>query len=176
MSSDDRPLIVDANVLIDYLDAEPSVLTLVAREAGPVFVATAVLAKVDQLDVTACEDLGLTIAEPSLGQLLEASVGRPGLAFDDVVCLIMARDNGWCCVTNDRALRAACRLSGVSVQWGLEIMLRLVAKSALSSRDAIEVALAIQRTNRAFITDAIVSEFKVKAEKAAGSSGRRRGE
>ena len=116
MISDYRPLIVDANVLIDYLDTEPSVLALVAREAGPLFVATEVLAKVDQLDVTVCEELGLSIAVPSLSQLLEAAVRRPGLAFDDVVCLVMARDNGWCCVTNDRALRAACRASDVSVQ------------------------------------------------------------
>ncbi|HOC41431.1 MAG TPA: hypothetical protein PKJ99_00330 [Thermoanaerobaculales bacterium] len=174
MISDYRPLIVDANVLIDYLDTEPSVLALVAREAGPLFVATEVLAKVDQLDVTVCEELGLSIAVPSLSQLLEAAVRRPGLAFDDVVCLVMARDNGWCCVTNDRALRAACRASDVSVQWGLEIMLRLVASSVLSSRDAIEVAMAIQRTNRAFITDAIVNRFKIKAARAEKASSLRK--
>jgi len=172
--SDYRPLIVDANVLIDYLDTEPSVLALVAREAGPLFVATEVLAKVDQLDVTLCKELGLSITVPSLSQLLEAAVRRPGLAFDDVVCLVMARDNGWCCVTNDRALRAACRASDVSVQWGLEIMLRLVASSVLSSRDAIEVAMAIQRTNRAFITDAIVNRFKIKAARAEKASSLRK--
>jgi predicted nucleic acid-binding protein len=175
LSRSDRPLIVDANVLIDYLDTEPSVLALVARETGPLFVAMEVLAKVDQLDVTVCEELGLTIAVPSISQLLEAAVRRPGLAFDDVVCLVMARDHGWCCVTNARALRAACRLSGVRVQWGLEIMLRLVARSALSSRDAIEVALAIQRSNRAFITDAIVDRFKIKAKQVAGTISRQDG-
>jgi predicted nucleic acid-binding protein len=165
------PLIADANVLIDYMDADPSVLGLVASETGPLMVAAEVLAKVDQLDTKTCERLGLKIAEASLDQLMEAGQRRPGLAFDDVVCLVLARDHGWCCVTNDRALRAACASSGVDVRWGLEVMLPLVSRTILSGREAIDVALTIQRNNRAYITDAILTRFRARVAKAAGSRG-----
>jgi len=169
------PLIADANVLIDFMDADPSVLGLLARETGPVMIAAEVLAKVDQLSTTTCDRLGLTIVEATLDQLIEAGQRRPGLAFDDVVCLVLARDHEWCCVTNDRALRAACEASNVDVRWGLEVMLPLVARAALSTKDAIEVALTIQQNNRAFITEPILRRFKAKAARAASSRRRSKG-
>lgn len=161
------PLIADANVLIDYLDADPTVLALIAEETGPVMIAAAVLAKVDQLDTSICDKLGMRIVNASLDQLREAGQRRPGLAFDDMVCLVLARDNEWCCVTNDRALRAACESCGVEVRWGLEVMLPLVARNALSADEATEVALTIHKNNQAYISVSIVERFKAKVAKAA---------
>lgn len=103
-------LVVDANVLIDYAEADESVLALVVRHIGPVFVPRDVLDEVDQFDEDTCTRLGLQIAEGSLEQLLEAGAGGGGLSFQDWMCLILARDNGWVCVTNDGRLRSATRV------------------------------------------------------------------
>ena len=102
------PLIADANVLIDYVNSDVSVLALLAQHAGPLYVATPVLEKVEGLDRSECERLGMVVIEPTLDQLLEAGQARGRLAFDDRVCLILARDRAWSCVTNDKALRRAC--------------------------------------------------------------------
>jgi len=170
------PLIADANVLIDFMEADPSVLSVLASEIGPVMIAAEVLEKVRLLDAATCERLGLTIVEATLDQLMEAGQGRPGLAFDDLVCLVLARDHERCCVTNDRALRTACEASGVDVRWGLEVMLPLVVGEALSAEDAIDVALTIQQNNPAFITEAIVRRFKAEVARAASSRRRPKGE
>lgn len=172
MKSPGPPLIADANVLIDFMDADPSILEMLAKETGPLMIAAQVLSKVDQLDTTTCESMGLLIVEPNIDQIFEAAGQRQaGLAFDDQVCLVLARDHDWCCVTNDRALRAACASARVDVRWGLEVMLPLVAQRALPSQEAIEVALAIQQNNRAYITDSIVTRFKMRVAEAAPSKG-----
>jgi predicted nucleic acid-binding protein len=159
------PLIADANVLIDYVNTDASILALLARHDGPVFVATAVLENVDQLDVAECERLGLTVVQPTVEELMEAGAKRGGLAFDDHVCLILAREHKWCCVTNDKALRKACSVEKVRLRWGLEVMLTLVEKSVLAAEDAVAVARAIRATNP-FISEAIVEQFEHKAREA----------
>lgn len=168
------PLIADANVLIDYVNIDASILALLAIHIGPVLVATAVLEKVDQLDVGECERLGLTVVEATVEELIEAGAKRGGLAFDDHLCLILARGHGWCCVTNDKALRRACASEGVALRWGLEVMLGLIEKAVLTTADAVAVAKAIQTTNP-FIGDAILEQFGRKARQAAQHGARRGG-
>lgn len=175
MATPRSPLIADANILIDYLEADSSILALLARHTGPVYVATAVLERVEQLTPGDCVRLGLIVAEPTLEQLLEAGDGRPGLAFDDIICLAMARDNGWCCVTNDRALRKACGAASVEVRWGLEVMLGLVEKSALSVEDACATAKQVRASNPRFISQAVVMAFEERAWAAAKAATRRKG-
>ncbi len=63
------------------------------------------------------------------------------------MCLILARDQGWTCVTNDGRLRRACADEGVAVLWGLQLMVKLVEAGELSADDAISVAEAIGETN-----------------------------
>lgn len=160
-------LVVDANVLIDYVNTDISVLSLVARVIGPLHVPDAVLDKVGALDRSECEQLGLQVAEPTLEQLLEAGDRRGRLAHDDRLCLILARDNRWRCITNDKALRAECAGVGVDVLWGLEPMLTLVAEGELNSGEAEAVAWAISESNPAFVTREIVMRFKNKLRRIA---------
>lgn len=157
-----RRLIADANVLIDYVGADTSVLSLLARHAGALHVPAQVLLNVDGLDAAECERLGLTVVDPSLEQLLEAGRRRGGLALDDHVCLVMARDHGWCCLTNDRALRNACGREGIPVLWGLEAMLGLVETALLPPVNAIEVATLIHKGNPMFVTSTVLAEFESK--------------
>lgn len=175
MSPRASALIADANVLIDYADIDRTVLVLLAKHVAPVYVAKQVLAKVDALDEGACAALGLRIAEPSLSQLTEASERRSRLAFDDRLCLILARDNCWRCITNDRALRRECAKASVAVIWGLEVMLEIIAAGALPAGDAIEVARAIHTSNPSFIPLSAVQRFEEKALKLASSQRQVRG-
>ena len=99
--------IADANVLIDYIKTYPTVLGLVAKHVGPVYVATDILMEVEQLDSAQCQAIGLRTIEGNLSQLAEASQRGGPLSFEDKLCLVLARDNGWTCLSNDRPLREA---------------------------------------------------------------------
>lgn len=156
------PLVVDANVLIDYANTDVSILTLVAGHLAKVHVPMPVLEKVDQLDATECARVGLVVVLPAIEQILEAGACRGGLAFDDRVCLILARDHRWTCMTNDRALRRACREAGIPAVWGLAPMLDLVRGGALDAVAAAEVARRIHHSNPRFVTTEIVDTFERK--------------
>ncbi|MES9905122.1 MAG: type II toxin-antitoxin system VapC family toxin [Sedimenticola sp.] len=112
-------LIVDANVLIDYANTDPSVLTLVSRHIGQIHVPSVVLEEVNQLNEEDCESLGLTIQEEPLEILTAAAEKRGALSFEDYVCLLLAKENDWVCVSNDRPLHRACESEEVTVMWGL---------------------------------------------------------
>lgn len=162
---DGAGFVTDANVLIDYCNAELSILALSARVLGPIYVPVQVLAKVNQIDRSGCDHIGLTPFEPSTEQLLEAGQGSPRLAFDDRVCLIVCRDNHWACLTNDKALRRACAEAGIQIIWGLELMVQLVGRGCLHPVDALHVAGRIHTTNPAFVDRSILQAFTKKISK-----------
>lgn len=159
--------IADANVLIDYARASPEILGLVVKHVGPVFVAAAILDEVEQLDEQMCLQHGLAVVEGSLTQLVEASQRGGPLSFEDKLCLVLARDNGWACLSNDGPLRDACKAQNVEVVWGLEIMLQLVETGCVSKEKAIEAAEAIHTINPMYITNRVVAAFRQKIKIAA---------
>lgn len=154
--------IADANVLIDYAETSPAILGLVAQHLGPVYVAAEVLEEVELLDVEQCQAIGLRLVEGNLAQLTEASQRGGPLSFEDKLCLVLARDNGWTCLSNDGPLREACKAQGVSVVWGLEIMLALVEGKHLTAAAAIQTAQAIHTVNPIFITARVLAAFQKK--------------
>ena len=85
----------------------------------------------------------------------------------DKLCLVLARDNGWACLSNDGPLREACKAQGVSVVWGLEIMLWLVQARHLDADKAIEVAEAIHLSNPLYITRKIITTFRHKVRQTS---------
>ena len=154
------PLVVDANVLIDYLAADANVLGLVSHQVGPVHIPRQILREVPRLGVEDCERLGLRIVDESVEQLLEAGRQHGRLSFYDHLCLILARENGWTCVTNDRALRRACAEHSVPVLWGLELMIQLVAGRQMTAEMAVKVASAIRESNPHHVTEDILVRFE----------------
>jgi rRNA-processing protein FCF1 len=159
--------IADANVLIDYAKTTSDILTLVAKHVGPVYVAADVLEEVEQLDEAQCQAIGLQVVDGNLAQLTEASQRGGPLSFEDKLCLVLARDNGWSCMSNDVPLREACKAQGVPVVWGLEILLTLVEGKHLTASAAIQVAQAIHAVNPMFITTKVLAAFQKKvAEKS----------
>ncbi len=142
-----RILIVDACVLIDFLDTEPSVFAIVARAVGPIYVASPVLSEEVGIDAAKAERLGLAVVEPP-GDIFEQSARtRGGLSFHDLLGLLMAKAEGWTLVTNDKALRSACERDGVDVLWGLQMLGLAVEAGALAPHDAIELVNRIAEIN-----------------------------
>jgi len=160
-------LLVDANILIDYLAGDLSVLTLVSKHIGQVYVPSTVLGEAVELTATECEDHGLTVVEPTLAQATFAAVKRGRLSPQDHTCLVLSRDHGWTCVTNDKRLRKACEEDDVELLWGLELMTLLVLKGQLEAEDAIDVANRIHADNPLHITPAILERFRQKVLSAS---------
>lgn len=158
MSSTRRLLIVDACVLIDFCNADPSLLALVAKHVGEVHVATPVFQEVEQLDESTALSLGLKLAEPSLEMMFEAASKRGPLSTQDWLSLLLARENGWTCVSNDGRLRRACSDHKVETLWGLELVVLLVERGGLPRERAKEVGLSIREHNR-FITRDVLQRF-----------------
>lgn len=154
-----RSFIIDANVLIDFARSDLSILGAAAQHLGDIYILSTVLDEVSGLDENRCSLLGICIFEPELAHLLAAGEKPGRLSIQDHLCLALARENGWTCVTNDRALREACRRDEVSMLWGLQLILELVQRGALSSECALKAADEIHRSNPAHITHEILSKF-----------------
>ena len=160
-SAGPRLLIVDACVLIDFCDADASVLGIISRHVGQLHVVSTVLDEVEQLDQNQAASLGLVVIEPTL-DMLDASARKRGrLSPRDHICLLLAKVNEWTCVSNDKALRTACGQDGVSVMWGLEVLGLAAASGGISPSEAEAVARRIGEANP-FITDAIIDAFVAK--------------
>ncbi len=153
-----RLLIWDACVLIDYCKSERSILKLTARHVGTIHVAGPVLAEVEQLDSGSAADHGIVVVNPPLDMAMRAAARGGRLSFQDRLCLLLAKENGWTVVSNDGLLRRECTSEQVPVLWGLEILALLVEAGALPPEDACAVAEAIHRANR-FITKQILQRL-----------------
>ncbi|MCK4303344.1 MAG: hypothetical protein KAY24_03825 [Candidatus Eisenbacteria sp.] len=159
MSKKPQPLLIDANVLIDYQRSDFSILGLVNQHVGHIYVLTPILNEVDGLDVVDCERLGLKAIEPELAQVTRASTAKGQLSFRDRLCLVVASEGGFVCLTNDKALRKACDDLGVATLWGLEIMITLVRSGAMRAADAISIAEKIHINNPLHVSQKIVDRF-----------------
>lgn len=166
-------LVFDASALIDIVDADPTLLTTVAREIGPVLIPIPVLREVSTLTEEDCDALGLTIVVPTLEQLDEAATARGSLSEEDHLCLIVARDLGAICVSSDGALHKACVAEGVDVWRGLRPLIVLVAGGHLEVRAAIVTVRAIRKSN-AYITTAVVHAFVIEIRSAGKKAAKRR--
>jgi predicted nucleic acid-binding protein len=150
-----RLSIIDACVLIDFLEADETILTLAAHHIGDVYVPTPVLLEVSGLDRARALSLALKLYDPTPDMLAQAIARRGSLSFQDHLCLAIARAEGWTCISNDKALRAACQADGISVVWGLQVLTDLVARRALSASAAAALGRAIADANKRMSADVL---------------------
>jgi hypothetical protein len=143
-----RLLLVDACVLIDFAKSDTSVITLVSRYVGEVYVATPVFEEVHDIDPAMAASLGIKLFEPPLAMLVAAAAKRGRLSFQDRLCLMVAKANGWTCVSNDRRLRESCEAEAVTVMWGFELLALLVEGKALTPTAARDIARNIAASNK----------------------------
>jgi predicted nucleic acid-binding protein len=154
-------LVMDANVLIDFYETDVTVLKLVSDQIGTVHVPTPVL--IEEVERIRREDwtaLGIVPVEPSIEIAVEAAGRRRGLSFHDWLCLLIAKEAGFTCVTNDMRLRRECEAEGVPVCWGLELLALLVDRAVLTRAAAMLLAEAIHRANPAFIGLKVLERFR----------------
>ncbi len=149
--------IIDASVVIDYLDVDKSILSLAASKLGRIWISVLTLQKIRQLGRPDAEKMGLSVLEPSPEQLREVKTPSR-LKEDDQVTIILARDSGYICITNDKRMHIRCREWQVPSLWGLDLMLELVRTGSLSRTRAEKLGRAIQEIN-AYLTPQILQQY-----------------
>lgn len=159
LSTDKLEYIIDANVLIDYLEADMAVLALLSRNIGQLYLARSVFDEIVGLTESTARKNKITIVTPSLELAIQAAAKRGRLSYQDHETLLIAKENDWECITNDKLLRQECSKEGVRFLWGLEPMKTLVAGRHLSKTDAKKIANMIHVENSRYITSDILKKF-----------------
>ena len=79
-----RFMIMDACVLIDYMNGEPDLFKLISSHIGPIYVATPILEEVDSIkSIEELEDLGLLPIEPEIEDVFTAEEMDGQKSFQD---------------------------------------------------------------------------------------------
>lgn len=159
-----KPILLDANVLIDYAQADDSILQLSSHHLGPIYVPDPVVEEVDDLSLPDYDRLGLVIVQPTTVQMFAAVTQSWNSKIADGICYVLCQDNRWTCATNDRKVRSKCIEEGVNSIWGTELMLRLIDLGELSADEAIEVIQTIKSNNK-YIGKKVVNAFITEAQK-----------
>ena len=163
--------ILDADVLIDFITADRTVLTPIVDHVGMLHVVSPVLRQVKIIGSREeLTGLGVVAIEPAIEDLYAAANTRSSADFEDQICFLTAKRHGFTCVTNDRKIRRQCKESGVRFLWGLQLILKLHKSSGIKTRRAIELAERIRENNPRHITAKIVDSFKVLINQQAGES------
>jgi len=76
--------------------------------------------------------------------------------MQDHLCLLLAKERGGTCVTNDRPLRRECKAQSVPLIWGVELICKLVEVGGLTSEGAKDVISCIHRNNPRYISQDVV--------------------
>lgn len=155
-------LIVDANIVIDYLDCDETLFILVKKHIGQVYLASPLLGEVKTLDLTSCHRLGIKIIDPTIEQLSWAAEQEFSISFQDKICLALARDHNWALVTNDKALRKRCESENITLIWGAELICLLCEAGGLHHDNARDIILVLHDNNPLFITKEIVKSALVR--------------
>lgn len=151
-------LILDANTLIDFCQSDKTIIKLICAHVGQIYLAMPVLSEIKAINKDECISLGIKLVEPELGQVMLAAKEKGSLSFQDNICLILAKDHGWTCVTNDKPLRRECRLAGIPLLWGIQLICILAESGGLPVKYAGDIILEIQKNNPKYITNNIVQK------------------
>lgn len=153
-------MIMDACVLIDFVKADRSVLKLISKHIGPVYVASTVLDEVNEIDnQDDLVKLGLIVLEPELEDLFEATSVLGPTSFQDRICMLTAKRHELTCVTNDKNLRRLCEQEGIDIYWGLQLLAELHNAGGITFEGAKEIAQAIHEKNHKHISEEILAKF-----------------
>ncbi len=158
-----RFMIMDACVLIDYMNGEPDLFGLISSYIGPIYVATAILEEVDCIDsIEELEDLGLLPIDVEIEDVFSAADMIGPTSFQDNLCFLTAKRKNLTCVTNDKNLRLQCENSSVLILWGLELVLELTKIGGISRKKAMQIAIEINVSNPRHISQKVLEGFMTK--------------
>jgi rRNA-processing protein FCF1 len=154
----DRPIITDANVLIDFYETGKEIFKILKEEVK-LYVPLLVLNEVSQLSLDEAERLGIILIDSCFELINEAESLKNGLSFPDNVCLLTALKENYICVTNDRKLKKECLNYGVKTIWELELIIFINERGRISKQQALNVVQAITKINNRITTD-IIKDFE----------------
>jgi len=158
-----RFMIMDACVLIDYMNGEPDLFRLISSYIGPIYVVTAILEEVDCIkSIAELEELGLFPIDVEVADVFLAAEMIGPTSFQDDLCLLTAKRQNLTCITNDKKLRVQCENSNVSILWGLELVLELAKLGGISRKRATQIAIKINVSNPRHISQKVLDGFIAK--------------
>jgi len=170
--SADECLIVDADVLIDFIKADRNIISIIIKHLAPVYVVRQVLKQVKAIESEEeLTSLGVTVIDPEIEDLYTAAKTTSPTDFEDQLCYLTAKRHGFTCVTNDKDLRNCCIDDGVPSLRGLRLILRLCALQRISVAEAIKIAEQIHKNNPRYITKTILKNFIKALKQQKGSYG-----
>jgi hypothetical protein len=140
-------LLVDACVLIDYATTSRDVLSKLSDRVGKLHVTPTVFREVRQIRLEDAPILGLSVVEPTLEMLVEAAAGNNRLSFPDRLAVVVSREFGFTCVSNDRQVALECERQGVPVLRGLELLARLCEAKGITKAQAKALGTKICSAN-----------------------------
>ncbi len=159
-------MIMDACVLIDYMNGKPDLFKLISSYIGPIYVATPILEEVDSIkSIEELEELGLIPIEPEIEDLFTADDMEGQTSFQDNICYLTAKRNNFTCVSNDTNLRRQCKNANIPVLWGLELILALTKAGGLLKKEAARIAKDIQKSNPRHINKNILKDFEAQLKR-----------
>ena len=153
-------LLADADFLIDYLAADPALITLVSDTLGPLKILNEALSETDGLEPETCSDHGIEIVEARLEFVKAAGVDMSALSFSDRLTFLEAQERTWTCVTNDRRLWLECRRESVNVRRGLGLLVELVRHKEISTKESRSLANSIAEANPRYIHKGVLADFE----------------
>lgn len=153
-------LIMDACVLIDCIDSDQSIFGLIKNSFGPICVINEIVKEVKSIESTEqLIPLGLILVEPELEDCLDAHTVNKATSFNDNLCFLTAKRNGYICVTNDKSLKKLCAKHNVRSMWGLELITKLHDRGCISTDEALKLGEKI-KTNNFQITSETMEDFR----------------
>ena len=154
-----KTLLFDADALIDYVNSNKNIILVATKTLYDIYVPLTVMKEeIRQLSEDEANSLGIRIFEPTFNQINKANKEIKGLSFEDKICFIIAKENNWTCITNDKNLRNKCYKEGIEIMWGLQLMLELYAEKYICKEEAIDTVWKIHKSNSR-ITKDIVEDF-----------------
>lgn len=136
-------LILDANILIHFVKCDKTIIKLLCSYVGQIHLATPVMNEINEINEADCIELGIRLVEPDIEQAMLAMKNRGPLSFQDNLCLVLAKEHGWTCVTNDKPLRRQCQIEGVPLIWGIELICMLVENGGLPAMHAKDIIMQV---------------------------------
>ncbi|MDO9509632.1 MAG: hypothetical protein Q7I97_09915 [Thermovirgaceae bacterium] len=158
---DQKILIMDACVLIDFLNSDRKIFKLISEYVGTLYVASPVVDEINGIESE--EDLikmGLEVVEPEIEDAYTAGSNVGPLSFQDWVCLLTAKRLGLICVTNDKKLIHTCEKEGVGTLRGLRLVTELHKVGGIADDHALRIGRAIHESNPYHITTEILVRFE----------------
>ncbi len=152
-------MIVDACVLIDFINVDRYLLKLIAKHIRDAYVVSPVIDEIKSINEEELTELDLIIIEPDIEDAFSSSINNSSLSFQDNLCFFTAKRYNLTCITNDRKLRELCKNEDVHTIWGLELLIKLHEARGISIKDAIDAVNIMHKTNPRYITAELLQKF-----------------